>query len=1319
MASETKEEEKDIPWAEWSEGMNGELFSRHLLEEYPFNRFALELNSVTNERLKTHTEIPASPFAYVREVVRDLLTRIKAQCDKAYDAFQHPTRPNILAALEECLALPFAQTTKIAIDLRKLNFDWRPDWGDQASDAFDRLLTTLKRNVDAMTSQHAFIVRRVLTRLRRPRNRYAHGTYVGQRSENPRDAVPVPPAPLPTTVRRRDPAADHEDENRENENAPFHPYRPLQGADPGALSGMGFAADPGLATVTNEWIHAMFQSKSRYAYEHHFGRIRHGVVKDSSEPVWTDGVHKGLLDSLQEAFIGNDEYRDWYHLPAHTKAAYRRRFAQKLIHVFRPTNEFEADFRRYLKQTYLDEEGGKLSGGNALDTWANKAIFKGNVEKILASPEYRGAKKHFIEHRTNELLGPAQQYIGLASAAANRVLPGSGQVLNKANDVLEQAMKPSYEEETGGGFADDPTLATVTNDWVQRTLRLWPQYATRHHLSNEAWLESQKNQYGELPAYYAHMPYYNPTVHRYLLDFLLDQFDENDGSPRAEKRLRFVRKLIEVLRPTDGFEADFLRFLKTHLPSYEAAADYDEYAPHHTASASSDLAGQKRPRGMGFDAAESAPSAGIAQQEAVALSGQQVTHDAGGGIRVVRYPDLSKFASWQDLVNTPHKAAAILFLTTSEHSGHWICAFEGPDGAHVFDPLGLALDAERFKISSAARSELNENTPQLQRLLDSSRQPIHVSRMDFQKNAPNINTCGRWVATRLQYRNLTDEAFQALVAAGVRSARCTPDEWVTAHTEAGGAPVHAALGSGIRDTSVTDKATRQHVLMRHLYKIPDGPDAFQTHKTLKVFTKSAHSLNDNVRGGAIPKNHHFQEYYVFSIGIFECIILVFQQPTNSAVVDLDEPEQKTFVFKAMIAPEYIYERPGVFSYSDDTTHFRGLGSSRADVHRSSKDFYNALQSFEYTLPIVDLERVYIHADHTVTNLGPSKTRQDSIRWKKARIGNAIVNNEAFPMCVILFKQTGDNTAIMNVGCNIHDEHTVTELREPTGAERAAGQKTEFESREVKGLQCAHPFPSDTELKFAFARFFTSWLKKHDGVVTDDLKVQYLTSTPKDLSHTDELTVDARAVGVELKPFQRVQNAFGTKTDARNTLLLTRPAYATTLSLVKPFPTDPPQVNEHFQVPPAARRHPVLHTRFLAAETLKQHLLQFYIHCKECVDQYGPIGHSPPDPNYARVYLGAQDLLNGALKQLELAGVSKAEANSFFVHRATWDGKRPTTAAEAEATTKLKRPRVSSDQAASEAWNAKERAARIATREMAEANADNPYLSGKFTRKSRK
>ena len=158
-------------------------------------------------------------------------------------------------------------------------------------------------------------------------------------------------------------------------------------------------------------------------------------------------------------------------------------------------------------------------------------------------------------------------------------------------------------------------------------------------------------------------------------------------------------------------------------------------------------------------------------------------------------------------------AVIILFLTTSPSEGHWICAFDAEDGPHVFDPLGVALDRERFHISEEMREELGQTKPLLRRLLKTQPLKPHVSRVDYQQNKPGVNTCGRWVALRLKNRHVSDADFALRTAEACVKENLQPDEWVVRVTNNMPGQSDFLAGAGLKGGSLASSVNPMDALL--------------------------------------------------------------------------------------------------------------------------------------------------------------------------------------------------------------------------------------------------------------------------------------------------------------------------------------------------------------------------------------------------------------------------------------------------------------------------------------------------------------------------
>jgi hypothetical protein len=133
--------------------------------------------------------------------------------------------------------------------------------------------------------------------------------------------------------------------------------------------------------------------------------------------------------------------------------------------------------------------------------------------------------------------------------------------------------------------------------------------------------------------------------------------------------------------------------------------------------------------------------------------------------RLWSYPDLNALDNAEQMLGRDGSYIALV-LTTNKWTGHWICLFTTPgSGISFIDPYGLSPDTEALWLSLAKRRELGEDKPTIMRLLLEQPRPVLISRGHFQRESPNINTCGRWCEARTLQRDKDDAQFAAWVHA--------------------------------------------------------------------------------------------------------------------------------------------------------------------------------------------------------------------------------------------------------------------------------------------------------------------------------------------------------------------------------------------------------------------------------------------------------------------------------------------------------------------------------------------------------------------------
>lgn len=141
-----------------------------------------------------------------------------------------------------------------------------------------------------------------------------------------------------------------------------------------------------------------------------------------------------------------------------------------------------------------------------------------------------------------------------------------------------------------------------------------------------------------------------------------------------------------------------------------------------------------------------------------ALSESDILDIIDGKARVMTYQELQKY---NDLNKALGKHGAIVLLyTTSKNYGHWVALFKVNDNlVEFFDSYGYPPDDELKFVPEYFRKNNYGDYPHLTSLLYDSGYNIIYNEYQLQKEKKGINTCGRWVALRLLFRNIPQQIF--------------------------------------------------------------------------------------------------------------------------------------------------------------------------------------------------------------------------------------------------------------------------------------------------------------------------------------------------------------------------------------------------------------------------------------------------------------------------------------------------------------------------------------------------------------------------------
>jgi hypothetical protein len=140
---------------------------------------------------------------------------------------------------------------------------------------------------------------------------------------------------------------------------------------------------------------------------------------------------------------------------------------------------------------------------------------------------------------------------------------------------------------------------------------------------------------------------------------------------------------------------------------------------------------------------------------------------------VVPYPDLKKYRTLEDALDD--QGRLIVLYLTSPQEGHWCCLWRGDDGVHYFDPYGKRPEEPKTWLTRNQNWSLGQASNELMRLLKGCGCPVYYNKISYQSENPDINTCGRHVASRLIMKDLSDKQYYDIV----KDADMSSDDFVS------------------------------------------------------------------------------------------------------------------------------------------------------------------------------------------------------------------------------------------------------------------------------------------------------------------------------------------------------------------------------------------------------------------------------------------------------------------------------------------------------------------------------------------------------------
>ena len=169
----------------------------------------------------------------------------------------------------------------------------------------------------------------------------------------------------------------------------------------------------------------------------------------------------------------------------------------------------------------------------------------------------------------------------------------------------------------------------------------------------------------------------------------------------------------------------------------------------------------------------------ISNGEQYDLSSDDVMEITDNKYKFILYHDLEKYNNIDEVLGT-NKGVILLFQNESSNSGHWVSLFADDDTLYFWDSYGLKMDEELKYTEFTTRIHNGVPVAHLTHLVEKSNYKVISNTYRYQKWKHHTNTCGRWAATRLKLRDMSEEEFKKLFT---KNKYYDPDFWITVATK--------------------------------------------------------------------------------------------------------------------------------------------------------------------------------------------------------------------------------------------------------------------------------------------------------------------------------------------------------------------------------------------------------------------------------------------------------------------------------------------------------------------------------------------------------
>jgi hypothetical protein len=152
----------------------------------------------------------------------------------------------------------------------------------------------------------------------------------------------------------------------------------------------------------------------------------------------------------------------------------------------------------------------------------------------------------------------------------------------------------------------------------------------------------------------------------------------------------------------------------------------------------------------------------LLELQSKALSESEILDLIDGKANVLTYSELENIKNLSDALGE-NDAFVLLYQTLNKNYGHWTCVFKVDEFTiEFFDPYGILIDDEMDFVPEYFKNTNYKKFRYLTKLLYDSGYTIIYNEYPLQAESTSdeiINTCGRWVSTRLALRDVPQQEF--------------------------------------------------------------------------------------------------------------------------------------------------------------------------------------------------------------------------------------------------------------------------------------------------------------------------------------------------------------------------------------------------------------------------------------------------------------------------------------------------------------------------------------------------------------------------------